>query len=413
MRTVGQFVVGFSIQGIIILQSNGYNAEDAVVILNQIRHSYEANTAVSYKMETLRSTRFENIPGQPTRERTYSTFHRNRDLVDYSFSRYRMTNDTEEFVSEIRDVWNGSEFKRLRRPNPLPDVPANLTISNDRKSIDRNLRLSREGFLLTGIPTGDDRPIYETMSSSSSLSVTEESGLINGVKCLCIHASSDHGEYDVWVDPENPSIIRRALIVRCGTNLFAGRPVADSSAKSGLPSSRTQVSFLFEDLTNQAADTDSIRKVRVLNREEFGGPRSFGEVERLITIKELDLEPKFEQSGLFDIDLKSLPDGTWVMLYETPEFPYILRNGVIMPKIDDSEREKIDSLLDTVHQPEIPLSEDHPLRGDVNLQGEASRSHNESSERFFNEVVVRFGTIVLAIIVIITSVYVTKKRDVI
>jgi hypothetical protein len=112
------------------------------------------------------------------------------------------------FVRSGEDYWYGRAGN-----SDIGDV----TLDKRKQPSDRGLSMlthaCQAGEVL-GYPFGDNERIEKVLQGSKTISVRKEMAQIGSSRCYVIDASSDHGQYTLWMDPQRGYSIVRATITR-------------------------------------------------------------------------------------------------------------------------------------------------------------------------------------------------------
>lgn len=192
------------------------------------------------------------------------------------------------------------------------------------------------GESLDGYFARDQVNIVELLNSSE-LHFHDNSEMIDGFECYAVEASTDHGQYTVWLDPQSGYLPRKVVAKKTGKDIFGHQPLSNSSL------SISEVSYIMDSVVIKELNGIFI-PIACSMIETFHYPN--GTKSTITTRHErtkVDLNPDFESLGAFKPDI---PDGTKVIHQDTVEagIEFEWYQGKLVSHVEDWYLDELDAV---------------------------------------------------------------------
>lgn len=236
-------------------------------------------------------------------------------------------------------LWDGGNGYSYMRESGYDD--GHLTIVNpgdgDYKIGDMDFTKGATNGRISGIHWGDDEKIDQMISKSKDIHVRNEMETLHGNKCYVIEASiKGKGNYKIWIDPEHDYHIGRIEVKRS-----AGDSIWTNKLHEGDYSNEVSEVLEYEKIGEKWYP----KKCKLtVEKQYYGIPTT---EERATTYEMVTFNPDHDKLGSFLPD--DIPNGTETRLRAFP--PNMVLNwqdGELIPKVDKSAVDQIDSMMDEV-----------------------------------------------------------------
>ncbi|RLB75298.1 MAG: hypothetical protein DRH24_19845, partial [Deltaproteobacteria bacterium] len=193
------------------------------------------------------------------------------------------------------------------------------------------------GAPFDGTFTGDIEPLSVILARSNQLNLRKQTEFIGNSECYVIDAIGQDGKYTIWIDPKHGYNIVQAEVEKTGHDLVYGERMGDVSA---MPIT----GFKF-----------SIKNVKLEQIQGYWIPMEgdfFLETTRGDTISRtkrhhkrtsIELNPDFAKIGAF---IPNIPNGTNILIMETPSIKYIWQDGKPVTYVDQSFLDVLDTEIE-------------------------------------------------------------------
>jgi beta-lactamase regulating signal transducer with metallopeptidase domain len=216
--------------------------------------------------------------------------------IDSIMTRYRIEDGQPRHIQDNRRVFTGSQFVYRQQQDG-----ATLYPPEEAQRVMAYYHLW--GGVLFGHLRGDQRPVAAMLQDSADVALHERTENVDGTACYVIEGRTNHGTYQLWVDPEHGYRIRRSIVDKGPGDMFFGKPMSAEAGENRPTPASTHMEI--SDVTLEkigdhfipTAETMTFKMVRT-NGTEY---RSKMVVKR----SDIDLRPDFEALEAFVI-----PDGT-------------------------------------------------------------------------------------------------------
>ncbi|MHC4647641.1 MAG: redoxin domain-containing protein, partial [Planctomycetota bacterium] len=180
------------------------------------------------------------------------------------------------------------------------------------------------GLSLDGYLARDQVSVIKLLSNSADLRLREATEKVDGFECCVLEASTSHGSYTLWLDPQHGYLARKAVVKKQNADIFDHKPLTEIDWLAGI--SFTMNSVRIERRGGVFVPVGS-RNTEVWHKSD-------GQTETRVhhhRRTRIDLEPDFAALGAF---APNIPDGTEVVVgVQGIAVKYIWKQG----KVVDSE----------------------------------------------------------------------------
>jgi beta-lactamase regulating signal transducer with metallopeptidase domain len=253
--------------------------------------------------------------------------------LDSVFTRYRIENGKPKHTQNARRVFTGEQY--LYRQEEIAPAGNRLSASlyPPEEARDVMAYYFLWGGVLFGYLDGDSKPVAEILKDSPATVLHDEMEDVDGAACHVIEGSTNHGTYQLWVDPQHDYRIRKAIVHKGPGDMYYRKPIPKDAPI---------------DKWNTARVRNEISDVKL---EKIGGhfiPVAETQISTLVTTdgteyrsKEvvkrsaIDVSPDFSKLGAFVMD--GIPDGTRFATFDpnNTNYGYEWHNGKAVPIAPD------------------------------------------------------------------------------
>ena len=140
-------------------------------------------------------------------------------------------------VSNERVIWDGRQTVSYSLADPeVPSPwPAAVRIANRENFRTSFIPLAYGGAPLDGFFFADRLPVDAILAQAASMMVRPEREDVGGVACYVLDATTPHGKYSLWIDPEHGFGLARAEVHRSGDDIHNGKPLSASGIGPNVP----------------------------------------------------------------------------------------------------------------------------------------------------------------------------------
>ena len=234
------------------------------------------------------------------------------DRFDSAMSWY---SPNEELLQQSRRVFTGEQYLYRQSVPELIEMAASFHSPKKARSDFGYFYLW--GAVLHEQLPGDHEPIVSILRRAKSTTLREEMDLVEGFQCHVIEASTDHGTYQLWVDPAADFRIRRAVVRKRSGDLQYGKPIP--AAANGDPFQAMTADYEISKVTLENIEGHSVPVSETLRSVTTTGD---GRTERgrvVVTRSDVRLWPEFGE-GAFVMD--GIPEGARVDNSDPENFGY-------------------------------------------------------------------------------------------
>ncbi len=163
------------------------------------------------------------------------------------------------------------------------------------------------------------------LRQAKTVSLRKERESVNGAPCWVIDATTEHGDYTVWLDPEHGYTAAKVYVRTIKTN---------KPPKRGQPPIRIETTR--EIMNTRFKEIDGVW-VPIEEQQVYRITSSAGHAmreDKHIEVSEIVLNPDHETLGSFRTDY--IPNGTRVSLYPILQISYTWQDGELVPNIDEA-----------------------------------------------------------------------------
>ena len=317
------------------LLSTSVLAEQITLLELMNKRKIECNIGESYiiKSEDLVDVTDTGNGGDFSQVRVISEFRKDAERIylatdeiwlDLPVSQSHLSG-SKPYSSKRRVIWDGDKYIEYTERSKW------VLISKRKQRRDAYTGAIRGNFLDGTFP-GDRKPIETILGTASKINLRSQMENINGTNCYVIEASTPHGEYSIWIDPEHGYNIAKAEVYKTGDDILGGEPISKHKIPKYLPGFRGE---MFARTAEYFLSIDNVefKKVGTVWLPISGTCQRTDKYVngRVETVKKnykrthIDLNPDFEAVGAFVPDI---PDGTSVSLEDAGgQGKYIWQNG--------------------------------------------------------------------------------------
>lgn len=240
----------------------------------------------------------------------------------------------------LYDHWffNGSS------ENISPENPVIVSLHGSI-SANRNFCIGYYGAPFDGTFTGDLEPLPVILARSLEISIREHKEFVGNSECYIIDARGQNGKYTIWIDPEHGYNIIQAESEKTGRNIAYGTQMGDVAT---MPI--TGFKFSIKNIR-----LEEIQGHWVPMEGDFFIETTRGSVvsttKRHHRRTSVELSPDFDKIGAF---IPNIPNGTNILIMETPSIKYIWQDGKPITQIDQSFLDVLDGKIEQIKSAQEP-----------------------------------------------------------
>jgi beta-lactamase regulating signal transducer with metallopeptidase domain/thiol-disulfide isomerase/thioredoxin len=255
--------------------------------------------------------------------------------LDSIMTRYRIEDGKQKHTQNARRVFTGEQYlyRQQEIGSPEPDrVDVSLYPPEEARDVMAYYHLW--GGVLLGYMDADRKPVAAILKDSPTTILHDEMENVDGFACHVIEGSTNHGIYQIWVDPKCDYRIRRAIVRKGPGDMYYGKPIPKDAARDEWNDTvrvRNEISDVklekIGDHFIPVAETQVGTIVRTGGKE--------GRTKEVVKRSAIDLNPDFEKLGAFVMD--NIPEGTrlWILDPNNRDYGYELRGGKAVPVAPD------------------------------------------------------------------------------
>lgn len=320
------FILVFSQARCTNADSNG----DLRTLLKNARSAAQRIPPYTYDAETLGySTSNTDLPNTP-KGKGVIQFTKNEDCVDQKTKSFIFLEGVFSPLHEKQSLWNGKRFffcQELKSRNSPSQITAITSSSPEKmKSIlfEQNNGAFLEGRFWHNTYVGDWITVLE---NESKVLLKDKKELVDGHWCHMIKGYTRHGDYKLWIDPNNGYNIRRASIVIDNNDLAWGKPLKSQHiGKAGKSWVKIVMEVKDVEIEKIGEHYFPLSGTFIRNISYDDGSSWIGKT--VVKRRNVQWNPDFKALRAFRIDL---PDGTIVLDDDSPGRRYQLLDGKLAP----------------------------------------------------------------------------------
>jgi len=254
--------------------------------------------------------------------------------LDSIFTRYRIENGTPRHVQSARRIFTGEQYlyRQQEIGSPGPDRVA-VSLYPPQEARDVMAYYYLWGGVLFGYLDGDRKPVAAILKDSPTTVLHDEMEVVDGAACHIIEGSTDHGTYQIWVDPEHDFRIRKAIVHKGPGDMYYGKPLPKDAPSNSWTTARVRKEISGVKIEKIADHFIPVAETQVstLVRTDGTEYRSKEAVKR----SAIDVSPDFEKLGAFVMD--GIPEGAPFAMLDpnNTHYGYEWRNGKAVPIAPD------------------------------------------------------------------------------
>jgi hypothetical protein len=277
-------------------------------------------------------------------------------------------------------LWDGKSWFEYRKEK---NTFGKLFVASRDQTKAEMISLGYGGAPLIGVFLGDLEPVESVLRRAKTVSLRERQEQVEGSNCYVLEATTDHGQYTLWIDPQHGYNIARAETVKRGEDLAWGKPVGwvgDPSGpnwEKGPPDREKEIRFA---LSNVCFDQKDGVWVPVEATYEqtllyVDGKTSTGKTHYKRT--SLRLNPDFEAERAFVPDI---PNGTRTWIVEAPGISYEWRDGKPQTIVDETFQQDLDTQVAALRA-DVNKSQDSRTPAEVQPDASAATQKTPDANR--------------------------------
>ncbi len=315
--------------------------------------AFESNTVITF-LDRLEQS------GVVTKQRYLTSFRQDGERIDVVNLRKETIDGEEVSRLESRGIWDGETF--YNRYKDLAVKGENVAFFSKKKS-QADILKKEDLFCsyLDGFFSNSKEHYTSIMLKSENLQLLKEKEDIEGHSCYVLKASSEKGDYTVWIDPQCGYNFRKLTIKKDCSLSHEVHVKLGNINDTWFPCEGN----LTEHLTYEDGATDNF----------------YYESQRTNVI----FNPNFEEMGAFKMD--GIPNGTLISNFDFPGIRYMWQNGKVVTVVDQRTLGVLDNQIEQlkdetkeqakqVSEKEVEVAEkraaEKPLRqGKAESQGES------------------------------------------
>ena len=254
--------------------------------------------------------------------------------LDSVFTRYRIENGEPKHTQNARRVFTGEQYLyRQEQIDPAGNrLSASLVSPEEAKQVMAYYFLW--GGVLLGYMDADRKPVATILKDSPTTILRDEMEKVDGFACHVIEGSTNHGIYQIWVDPKCDYRIRRAIVRKGPGDMYYGKPIAKSMGgdeSNDIVRVRNEISDV--KLEKIGDHFIPVAETQIGTVMRTGGKESRSK--EVVKRSAIDTNPDFEKLGAFVMD--NIPEGTrlWILDPNNHDYGYEWRGDKAVPVAPD------------------------------------------------------------------------------
>lgn len=270
-------------------------------------------------------------------------------------------------ASNERVIWDGRETVSysLADPNRPSPWPAAVRIS-DRDSFPSSfMAVAYGGAPLDGFFFADRLSVDAILAQASSMAARPEREDVGGAACYVLDATTPHGKYSLWIDPDHGFGLARAEVHRTGDDIHNGKPLSASGIgpnvppeiAARLPGRIREFEFRLDRIHFRRIDDVWVPvEADYQYTKNYANGRTMTE-RRHHRRTQVDLNPDFAALGAFVPDI---PDGARVWIRGAEGIDYKWIEGRPLVDIDDDVYEQLEAVTKRLTDPPDAAADRQP-----------------------------------------------------
>jgi len=288
----------------VLAQENEFG--DAKLLLLKAQEVYRKRRPAAFDSDT--TITFLNnleVPGAVTKHRYITSYRQDGDRIDVINLRKETIDDKELSTLESRGIWDGETFiNRYRDLAVEGENIAYFSKKNSQRQRDILKRVELHCSYLDGFLLNSKEHYASIMLKSENLKLLKEKKNVDGHSCYVLKASSENGDYTVWIDPQYGYNFRQLTV------------------KEGKASSYEVKNVKFKNINSTWFPCEG-KLTEHLTYENGTADNLCYESQRTNVI----FDPDFDKIKAFKIDL---PEGAKLYNFECPDFRWVWQGGEIV-----------------------------------------------------------------------------------
>jgi beta-lactamase regulating signal transducer with metallopeptidase domain len=268
-------------------------------------------------------------------EETYS-FEQRLDArrLDSIMKRYRIEDGKPIHTQNARRIFTGAQYLYFQQEIGLLDQDHGLVSVDPPEEAKRIMAHHLLwGSVLLGYLDGDQKPVAAILKDSPATILHDLMEKVDGFACYVIESSTDHGRYQLWVDPQHDWRIRRATVHKGPGDIRFGSPMPDA-----VPTDNRMTVRVHKEISGVRLERIAGRFIPVAETEAgtyMDGDGTERRTKVVVTRSAVDLSPDFGKLGAFVMD--AVPEGTHLVVFDPNDhnFGYELHGGKAVPMAPD------------------------------------------------------------------------------
>jgi beta-lactamase regulating signal transducer with metallopeptidase domain len=253
--------------------------------------------------------------------------------LDSVFTRYRIENGKPKHTQNARTIFTGEQYLYRQQEIGYPGYDK-YSVHSPEEARNVMAYYFLWGGVLLGYMDADRKPVAAILKDSPTTILHDEMENVDGFACHVIEGSTDHGTYQIWVDPQCDYRIRRAIVRKGPGDMYYGKPIAKSAAgdeSNDIVRVRNEISDV--KLEEIGGHFIPVAETQVGTVVRAGGKESRSK--EVVKRSAIDVSPDFEKLGAFVMD--NIPEGTrlWILDPNNHNYGYEWRGGKAVPVAPD------------------------------------------------------------------------------
>ncbi len=253
--------------------------------------------------------------------------------LDSVATRYRIENGQPKHVQNARRLFTGEQYLYHQEEIDSSGRHA-YALYSPEEARDVMGYFYLWGSVLLGYMDTDHRPVAQILKDSPATILRDKMEDVDGFACHVIEGSTDHGTYQIWVDPKCDYRIRRAIVNKGDGDMYYGRPIGkDTSGDDWKNIVRVRNEISDVRLEKIGGHFIPVTETQVGSTLRTNGKE--GRHKEVVKRSAIDANPDFEKLGAFMTD--EVPEGTrlWMFDPNNTSYGYEWRNGKAVPMAPD------------------------------------------------------------------------------
>ena len=318
---------------LVFSQARGSNADgdsELRTLLKNARSATQRIPPYAYDAETLGySSSGNELPDTP-KGKVVTQFIKNEDCVDQKTQSFIFLEGDFSPTFEKRALWDGKRlfFYQRSKSRTYPDQITAATSSSPERIkrifFEQNNGAFLEGRFWHNSYVGD---WITALENESEVFLEDKKQPVDGHWCQKIKGHTHHGDYELWIDPNNGYNIRRASIIVDNNDLAWGKPLRSQGiGKPGKSWLKIAMEVKDVEIEKIGEHYFPLGGTYIRNISYDDGSSWIGKI--VVKRRNVQWNPDFKALGAFKIEL---PDGTIVIDEDSPGGRYQLLDGKLVP----------------------------------------------------------------------------------